>query len=90
MNETDPLFQEKLSRRGTRMLLALDSGGLRRIISIEILARVQSKLRKSSRNTKLEEVKFPTSLSPCEKRLCARQFSGSFVPVWHPTAGWVV
>jgi hypothetical protein len=25
-----------------------------------------------------------------EKRLCARQFSGSFVPVWHPTAGWVV
>ena len=25
-----------------------------------------------------------------EKRLCARQFSGSFVPVWHPTEGWVV
>ena len=29
-------------------------------------------------------------LPPLEKRLCARQFSGSFVPVWHPIAGWVV
>jgi hypothetical protein len=64
MNDTDPLFQEKLSRRGPRRLLALDGGGIRRIISIEILARVQSKLRKSSRNSKLEELKFPTLVVP--------------------------
>jgi hypothetical protein len=33
---------------------------------------------------------FHSNSPPLEKRLCARQFSGSFVPVWHPTVGWVV
>jgi hypothetical protein len=46
-------YREKLEKIGPRKLLACDGGGIRGIISIEILARVESELRKSSGNPKL-------------------------------------
>jgi hypothetical protein len=41
-------YREKLEKIGPRKLLACDGGGIRGIISIEILAPVESELRKSS------------------------------------------
>src|SRR5713101_5278215 len=46
-------YQDKLDKIGPRKLLACDGGGIRGIISIEILSRLESELRKSSGNPKL-------------------------------------
>ena len=46
-------YRDKLNKIGPRKLLACDGGGIRGIISIEILARIESELRKSSGNPKL-------------------------------------
>jgi hypothetical protein len=46
-------YRDKLDKIGPRKLLACDGGGIRGIISIEILARIESELRKSSGNPKL-------------------------------------
>jgi hypothetical protein len=45
-------YRDKLNKIGPRKLLACDGGGIRGIISIEILARIESELRKSSGNPK--------------------------------------
>jgi uncharacterized protein len=49
----DMSYRDKLDKIGPRKLLALDGGGIRGIISIEVLARIESELRKSSGNPKL-------------------------------------
>jgi hypothetical protein len=46
-------YHDKLDKIGPRKLLACDGGGIRGIISIEVLARIESELRKSSGNPKL-------------------------------------
>jgi hypothetical protein len=46
-------YRDKLNKIGPRKLLACDGGGIRGIISIEILARIELELRKSSGNPKL-------------------------------------
>jgi hypothetical protein len=46
-------YRDKLDKIGPRKLLACDGGGIRGIISIEVLARIESELRKSSGNPKL-------------------------------------
>jgi hypothetical protein len=46
-------YRDKLDKLGPRKLLACDGGGIRGIISIEILSRIESDLRKSSGNPKL-------------------------------------
>ena len=46
-------YRDKLNKIGPRKLLACDGGGIRGIISIEVLARVEAELRKSSGNPKL-------------------------------------
>jgi uncharacterized protein len=46
-------YRDKLNEIGPRKLLACDGGGIRGIISIEVLARIESELRKSSGNPKL-------------------------------------
>lgn len=46
-------YRDKLDKTGPRKLLACDGGGIRGIISIEVLARIESELRKSSGNPKL-------------------------------------
>jgi uncharacterized protein len=46
-------YRDKLDKTGLRKLLACDGGGIRGIISIEVLARIESELRKSSGNPKL-------------------------------------
>jgi patatin-like phospholipase/acyl hydrolase len=46
-------YRDKLNKIGPRKLLACDGRGIRGIISIEILARIESELRKSSGNPKL-------------------------------------
>jgi Patatin-like phospholipase len=46
-------YRDKLTKIGPRKLLACDGGGIRGIISIEVLARIESELRKSSGNPKL-------------------------------------
>ena len=46
-------YLDKLDKGGARKLLACDGGGIRGIISIEVLARIESELRKSSGNLKL-------------------------------------
>src|SRR5438876_10935285 len=46
-------YRDKLEKSGPRKLLACDGGGIRGIISIEILSRMESELRKSSGNPKL-------------------------------------
>ena len=46
-------YRDKLDKIGPRKLLACDGGGIRGIISIGILARIESELRKSSGNPKL-------------------------------------
>jgi hypothetical protein len=46
-------YRDKLAKAGPRKLLACDGGGIRGIISIEILARIESQLRINSGNSKL-------------------------------------
>jgi hypothetical protein len=46
-------YREKLKKIGPRKLLACDGGGIRGIISIEILARIEAELRKQDNNPKL-------------------------------------
>ena len=46
-------YRDKLDNIGPRKLLACDGGGIRGIISIEILSRIESELRKNSGNPKL-------------------------------------
>src|SRR5262252_8215575 len=46
-------YRDKLDKSGSRKLLACDGGGIRGIISIEVLTRIESELRKSSGNPKL-------------------------------------
>ena len=46
-------YRDKIDKIGPRKLLACDGGGIRGIISIEVLARIESELRKSSGNLKL-------------------------------------
>ncbi len=45
-------YRDKLDKSGPWKLLACDDGGIRGIISIEILARIEAELRKSSGNSK--------------------------------------
>jgi uncharacterized protein len=45
--------QAKLAKRGPRKLLSLDGGGIRGLITIEILAKIESILRRQSRNPAL-------------------------------------
>jgi hypothetical protein len=45
--------QAKLARSGPRKLLALDGGGIRGLITIEILAKIESIVREQSRNPSL-------------------------------------
>src|SRR5207248_11006895 len=46
-------YRDKIDKIGPRKLLACDGGGIRGIISLEVLARIESELRKSSGNPKL-------------------------------------
>src|SRR5437762_9522247 len=46
-------YRDKLNKIGSRKLLACDGGGIRGFISIEILAGIESELRKSSGNSRL-------------------------------------
>jgi uncharacterized protein len=41
-------YQDKLAKTGPRKLLACDGGGIRGIISVEILARIEDELRRAS------------------------------------------
>ena len=40
--------QDKLKKTGPRKLLALDGGGIRGIMTLEILAKIESELQKAS------------------------------------------
>src|SRR5262245_63832169 len=46
-------YRDKLNKTGPRKLLACDGGGIRGIISIEILAGIETELRNASGNPKL-------------------------------------
>ena len=46
-------YRDKLNEIGPRKLLACDGGGIRGIITIEILARIESELRNNSGNPQL-------------------------------------
>ena len=46
-------FREKLERPGPKKLLACDGGGIRGIVSIEILAQIEVELRKLTNNPQL-------------------------------------
>lgn len=50
MSQSSPTrsFREKLDKKGQRKLLACDGGGIRGIISIEILAKIEKELRANS------------------------------------------
>jgi patatin-like phospholipase/acyl hydrolase len=51
--QTAPSSKDKLAKTGPRKLLACDGGGIRGIISIEILARIEKELRAASGNPSL-------------------------------------
>ena len=53
MNETRPSFKDKLAKTGPHKLLALDGGGIRGIISVEILAKIEAELRAAASNPDL-------------------------------------
>ena len=46
-------YRDKLAKPGPRRLLACDGGGIRGMISIEVLACMESELPRSSGNSKL-------------------------------------
>ena len=46
-------YRDKLNKTCSRKLLACDGGGIRGIISIEVLAGIEAERRKSSGNPKL-------------------------------------
>ena len=46
-------YRDKLQKLGPRKLLACDGGGIRGIISIEVLAKIENELRASSRRPNL-------------------------------------
>ncbi len=46
--QTSPSFKDKLAKTGPRKLLACDGGGIRGMISIEILAQIERELRAAS------------------------------------------
>ena len=48
MTQPASSFKDKLTRTGPRKLLACDGGGIRGIISVEILARIEAELRAAS------------------------------------------
>ncbi|HEU4560240.1 MAG TPA: patatin-like phospholipase family protein [Longimicrobium sp.] len=48
-----PSFRDKLNRSGPRKLLALDGGGIRGLITVEILARMEKMLREEHGNDQL-------------------------------------
>ncbi|MEA3208434.1 MAG: hypothetical protein QOE70_1491 [Chthoniobacter sp.] len=51
---TEPMnFQDKINAPGPKKLLSCDGGGIRGIISVEILAQIEAELRASSQNPKL-------------------------------------
>lgn len=50
---TPSSFHQKLDKNDPRKLLALDGGGIRGIISVEILARIEKELRSASGNPRL-------------------------------------
>jgi len=45
MTQPQPSFKDKLTKTGPRKLLACDGGGIRGIISIEVLAKIEAELR---------------------------------------------
>lgn len=45
MTQAQPSFKDKLTKTGPRKLLACDGGGIRGIISIEVLAQIEAELR---------------------------------------------
>jgi len=45
MTQAQPCFEDKLTKTGPRKLLACDGGGIRGIISIEVLAQIEAELR---------------------------------------------
>lgn len=48
MTQPSSSFKDKLTKTGPRKLLACDGGGIRGIISVEILARIEAELRSAS------------------------------------------
>jgi patatin-like phospholipase/acyl hydrolase len=48
MNSPTSSYKDKLAKTGPRKLLACDGGGIRGIISVEILARIENELRRAS------------------------------------------
>ncbi len=53
MGQLSSSFRDKLAKTGPRKLLALDGGGIRGIISVEILAKVEVELRAATGNSSL-------------------------------------
>ena len=53
MNQQSPSYKDKPAKAGPRKLLACDGGGIRGIISVEILAQIEKQLRASSGNPDL-------------------------------------
>ncbi len=53
MTQPASSFKDKLTRTGPRKLLACDGGGIRGIISVEILARIEAQLRVVNRKPDL-------------------------------------
>jgi patatin-like phospholipase/acyl hydrolase len=47
-------FHDKLKKTGPKKLLACDGGGIRGILSVEILARIEKTLRETSGNPNLK------------------------------------
>src|SRR6478735_4605707 len=46
MSQTTPALKDKLTQSGPRKLLALDGGGIRGVITIEILSEIENQLQK--------------------------------------------
>jgi patatin-like phospholipase/acyl hydrolase len=46
MNQPSSSFKDKLAKSGPRKLLALDGGGIRGVITLEVLAEIERQLKK--------------------------------------------
>src|SRR6516165_12448245 len=46
MNQPSSSFKDKLAKSGPRKLLALDGGGIRGVITLEVLAAIERQLKK--------------------------------------------